>query len=264
VEFLEQVVAARPTTIVAIQGYEPLLEEAWPYTVAIFAAANRLGVRTSLVTNGIELHTKAAELAQLRPAGVTVSLDSFLAEEHDRVRGHSGAFEATTSGLRKFMRLKDEGTRVSVNSVVLPRRRRLLDDMPELLGSLGIGHWTVTPVLKIGRNGLGGPVEGTQTIIENLQLLRNRASAHNVEVALYDELGQLATGGADFGGLIIRVFDRLDGLVRLSPTGACSVGREILQEVGPSTPIWRPGEISPVDFLDRALAHWRGDIREAA
>jgi len=252
-DFLDGVLDEIPTTIVAIQGYEPLLPEAWPYTSAILNAAARRGVRASLITNGILLADRAADLAAQRPAGLTVSLDAGRADVHDRIRGRAGAFEATLDGLRAFLRIKPAETRVSVNSVMLPRRRSHLDSLPEVLAELGVANWTVTPVLRIGRGGLGGPLEDDCSILDNLHALKARAAHFGIEVALYDELGQIADGTLDLGGLAAHVFDRPDGLVRLGPTGACSVGREILQEVGPATAVWRPGEEAPGAFVRRLL-----------
>jgi MoaA/NifB/PqqE/SkfB family radical SAM enzyme len=93
VAFVDGVARTRPAAMVSLQGYEPLLAEAWPYTVAILEKARSLGLPRSLVTNGILLEDRARDLAELDPTGVTVSIDSASAEHHDRLRGREGALE---------------------------------------------------------------------------------------------------------------------------------------------------------------------------
>ncbi len=251
--FVEDVVKAEPTAIVSIQGYEPLLPESWPYTQAILETAQRLGIPGSLVTNGTLLAERAPALAALDPAGVTVSIDSDIAAEHDRLRGRVGALADTLAGIRALAAIGDFDRRITVSSVLLPRRRHLLENMPALLASLGVRHWAISPLLRIGRGAAGGPVASTDAVIDDVLVLNRLAGEAGVEVVLDDELGALERREEGYGDFLVRRFDRPDGLVRLVPSGACSVGSEILSQVDAAAPVWRPHQDSPAHFLGSIL-----------
>jgi len=53
----------------------------------------------------------------------------------------------------------------------------------------------------------------------------------------------------DINELRIRRLVRPSGVFRLLPTGQCSMGAEILQQVKPDTPCWVPGEMHAGDFV---------------
>ncbi len=63
------------------------------------------------------------------------------------------------------------------------------------------------------------------------------------------EINVLPIEKIEFDKIIIRSLERPDGLIRLNSDGACSIGYEILQEVGAHTPVWKPSEITPSQFL---------------
>lgn len=250
--FIDDVASSEAVAIVSIQGYEPLLTESWIYTETILRTAQRRQLPSGLVTNGILLRDRCDELVDLKPTGITVSIDSADEEIHDRIRGRTGALARTLDGIRALTRVM-QTDRLTVNSVLQPGRRAFLDDMPMLLARLGIRYWVVSPVLKIGRATPGGPVGSSRTIVEDLLRLREVAACSGIQLMLDDELNQLDPAMVDLAGLLVRRFDRPEGLLRLTPSGACSVGRDILTRVGPQTPVWRPdGNVAPRDFV-RAL-----------
>jgi len=78
--------------------------------------------------------------------------------------------------------------------------------------------------------------------------LNEHAMAAGVTLVLDDELQCLQEGREDYRDFLIRRFDRPDGLVRVTPTGAVSIGRQILGEVDAQTPIWTRDQ-DPVAFL---------------
>jgi|SRR5580698_5293209 MoaA/NifB/PqqE/SkfB family radical SAM enzyme len=261
--FLSEIARKEPLAIAAVQGYEPLLAESWRYTSQLLSTARRCGVPRSIVTNGILLTERASELAELEPTGVTISIDSSTALAHDKIRGVGGAFEKTLAGLRALSNIPGFASRITVNSVLFPHRRKLLEGMPALLEQCGITHWVVGPLLRIGRNTMGGPVGDSGQIIDDLLHLRGVAENHGVSVVLDDELGMLAL---DFQELVVRRFERPEGLIRLAPDGSCSVGRDILRAVSPKTPRWNPSKMEPLEFVRSILSPaMRADVfREAA
>jgi hypothetical protein len=252
--FLVDVAEAARMAIASIQGYEPLLEESWPYTCAILDAAKRRSIRSSIVTNGTHLVRRAGQLVELEPTGITVSIDGGKAEDHDRMRGVTGAFDATVQGLTTLGSILGSMDRVTISSVLMPGRRALLAEVPALLSNLGIQHWVVNPLLRIGRNTVGGTVAPDERVIDDLNWLGDIADRHNIKVALDDELGVLSEHGLDYNSFMVRRFDRPDGLLRLTPTGACSVGPDILRQVDEHTPRWVPSTTRPRDFVRSLLA----------
>jgi hypothetical protein len=127
--------------------------------------------------------------------------------------------------------------------------------MPELLAACGVRHWAVSPLLKVARGHVGGPVAPSDEIIEDVLWLHERSAAAGIELVLDDELDCLQARSEDYQSFTVRRFDRPDGLVRLAPSGACSVGREILRQIDDSAEVWQPAE-DPVAFL--------AQVREAA
>ena len=252
VYFLTDVAQADPLAITAVQGYEPLLPESWPYTSAIISAASRSGIPSCFVTNGVLLAERLRDIVNLNPTGVTVSLDSADPAQHDRVGGVPGAFEATLAGLRAIAAVNGFVRKLTVSSVLLPSRRRFLDDIPSLLAAVGVSQWVISPLLRIGKHSPGGPVGRSDQIVEDLLLLRDRATARGINVVLDDELGHLDAGEFEYAGVVARQFKRPEGLLRLTPSGACSSGEDILQQIGPHTPIWSP-TIRPRTFIQSLL-----------
>ncbi len=148
VYFLRDIAHREPLSISSVQGYEPLLEEAWPYTSAILKTAREIGIVSSVVTNGTLLTERANALADLDPTGVAVSIDSAVAAQHDRARGVAGAFARTIEGVRTLAKIDGFDHRITVNSVLFPHRRDRLEGMPRLLERLGISHWSISPLCE--------------------------------------------------------------------------------------------------------------------
>lgn len=266
VYFLREVVNHRGTAIMAIQGYEPLLEDSWPYTRALLKEGRDLGIPTSIITNGSRLEAMCQELCELDPTGVTISLDSCGAKSHDKLRGKQGAFEATVAGIKSLTGVGGFAERVTVSSVLMPRKRHLLEGMPVLLNSLGVSHWVVAPLFRMNGDDIGGPVGSPKDIISDLSALSNIAAVHDVSLVLDDELRAIPQDEFAYTDLLVRRFERPDGLVRLVPSGACSVGTEILRPVNSQTPVWHPSKMTPRQFIDSIvgqdlLSH---DLRLAA
>jgi hypothetical protein len=147
----------------------------------------------------------------------------------------------------------------------MPRRRRFLEGMPDLLASLGIRHWAISPLLKMGHGRPGGAVAPTEMIIDDVLALHERAAGIGVEVVLDDELGCLESRSESYDAFLVRRFERPDGLIRLGPNGACSMGKDILRAVDEETMVWRPAEAAPSEFLAALQDHRRAaSLREAA
>lgn len=255
-QFLEVLHAEFPLGLVSLQGYEPLLPESWGYSKAILKKGNELGLRTALITNGTHLVDHIDDLVVLDVLGLTVSLDSADPELHDATRRTPGAFAATIAGLRAALAAPPLAERVLVASVLQPDKRRYLDGMPALLGSLGVHKWLVTPMYKFTGSGFGGPVDSPESVVSDLLRLQGLARQHGVQLLVDDEFDVLTTRTGNVVSLAelqLRRMKRIDQVVRLSANGSFSIGQEILRRVGAGTPLWRPAEESAAAFVARTL-----------
>lgn len=246
VNFIDQLVSGESLEAICIQGYEPLLPESFPYTREILATGQRLGILTSLVTNGTHLRQHVPALSKLRPARIAVSLDSADAVVHDKARGKSGAFDDTLAGLRYAVCVPVLKKALVVTSVLMPKKVDRLMGMPALLAELGIERWVVNALVKVGKGGkLGGPAGERNAILDDLLLLKAQADRHGIDMVVDDEFGRLSEDDRarelmEIEALRIKRLVRPEGVYRLVPTGHCSKGSDILKPIHDKTPVWNP------------------------
>lgn len=263
VQFIcEAAAASEPHTPIAlsIQGHEPLLPEARPYTQAILATGALLDIPTGLVTNGTFLKQSADWLATFAPTKIAVSLDAATAAPHDQLRGVAGAFDATVAGIRSAVRVLGPHTKIAVASVLTPKYgSEPLEDMPYLLRALGVTEWLVNPLHRVGRDGvLGGPVGCRQLFYENLARLQDAADSAGITLIIDDELDYLGHDLAtiaqpELRRFYVRTIPANVELLRLGPGGEVSAGRGILQAVTDETSRWYPHIESAGAYLERTL-----------
>ncbi|MGH1352249.1 MAG: radical SAM protein [Methyloligellaceae bacterium] len=263
--FTKNIIEKEQVAVISVQGYEPLLPESWPYTKAIMEQAASYGLPRSFITNGYLLEERAQDVIDLKLTGISVSVDSCSPIIHDRLRGKEGAFAKTVRGIQKLNRLSDDSMNLTVCSVLMPKKRVNLKRMPELLDSIGVRSWGISPLMRIGRNEIGGITGAGEEIIEDLLYFSEEAKKYGISVFLNDELSAIPNEHiADLNEQIVRRFKRPDGLIRLNANGACSIGTEILQQVSPTeTPVWDPSKLSPAAFLD-SIRNSSPDISIAA
>ncbi|NJO37326.1 MAG: radical SAM protein [Rhizobiales bacterium] len=255
----QEVAARERVGALCIQGYEPLLPESFGYTRAILDAGRRLGIPTSLVTNGTFLERWVDELAALQPAKIAVSIDSADAATHDKARGKAGAFEDAMRGLR-LAAASSLRPMLTLASILMPNRHERLLGMPALAESLGVKHWVVTVLSDVGKDEIGGPVGDRRRTFADLVRLKREAERHDVNFVVDDEFGTLSDADAerdvvDINRLRIRRLARPSGTFRLLPTGQCSMGLDILREVQPDTQRWRPGVVDAFAFVEDMRCH---------
>ena len=238
----------------AIQGYEPLLPESLAYTQAILATGRFLSLPTTLVTNGVKLVDAIDLLTTLSPNKVAISLDSAVAEIHDRIRGVAGTWTAAVEGIKRAVDVLAPRTRLVVSSVLLPSRRHYLDAMPALLRDIGIDRWIINPLLQVGGNAAGGPVGDRARLFRDLLILQEAAERAGIRFTADDEFNHLgddtlSASKPALRALHVRRLPPNVDIFRLAPSGQCSIGNEILRQVTSDTPRWRPGVMHAGDFL---------------
>lgn len=253
--FIHEAHRSGPIFAVSVQGYEPLLPASRLFTQAILATGRLLKLPTALVTNGTHLREAADWLAALEPNTIAVSLDAAVPEDHDRIRGVSGAWNSTVEGIRRARQVLPSRTEIAVASVLTAHPEPLLN-MPALLRDLGIKHWIITPLQRVGKDQPGGPTGNRDKLYRNLQTLHKAALQADLHLSIDDELNCLQHKLAvaqepQFGALPIRTLPHRVDIFRLTPSGECSMNHNILQMVSPDTPKWHPGEVDAGVFTER-------------
>jgi MoaA/NifB/PqqE/SkfB family radical SAM enzyme len=230
----------------SIQGFEPLLPDTWPLTKKMLTIACKLGCETSLVTNGTYLAEHVAELSGFFGLAdtVTVSLDSYCPEQHDKIRRQTGAFKAAIAGIEALA--PNFFGSLQVNSILMPHRVRYLENMPELLTGLGIKKWAISPYIQINSGEAKVP-HGEQMRLD-IELLIEKAEQLGIDVFLSNELRQYE-GNDLFKGFYIQTLPQGANIFRLSPDGSCSRDIEILANAS-QTQKWNKEE-DPTSFLAR-------------
>ena len=253
--FVRQTAERKPIAALAIQGYEPLLPGSLPHTTALLTTGKQLGVPAGLVTNGVLLAEAIDALSEAAPDAIAVSLDAGSADQHDRIRGVSGAWAAAVLGLEQAATRLPPWISLVVSSVLQPGKRRYLDALPARLRHLGVDYWIVNPLLRISRNGKSGLVDSADNIFRDLLVLQDAADRAGVGLIVDDEFDLLRHRAASMHEPALRplhVRTRPPGveILRLAPNGQCSFGHDILRQVTPDTPRWRPDRLNAGEFID--------------
>lgn len=256
--FIREAASRHPVTAVAIQGYEPLLPSAIPYTQAILTMARELSIPASLVTNGIELTSALPLLRPLVPAKIAISLDSPAPEEHDKLRGKSGAWAATVGGIRDVVAGLSAETSLAVTSILLPPsiHRHALRDMPRLLSDIGIRHWMLSPFIRIGQDGIGRVPAPAAKVADVLDRLQDKANEAGIQMTVYDEFDsldhrKLIRASPHLARVAFKNLPPRLRLFRLVPSGHCSLDADALNRLRDDAPQWRPSEEHAAAFLGR-------------
>jgi len=243
----------------SLQGHEPLLPDAWPLGKELLRIATEartpegVGKRTLCVTNGTNLACFADEIVHVTD-NLSVSIDSHDPAIHDSSRGKVGAWHATVDGIQAVRDQFWDETEVfqeylGVVSILYPGKVDRLAQMPELLESIGVTRWTVSPLISVSKDGYHG---NAQPIRDSILELADKASEHGVELFLGDDLRQLEHVEDLYQVLSVAAVDGEHVVVRLSPDGSLSVGKEILRAAQVSRK-WDRIE-SPRQFLKRVVA----------
>lgn len=255
VTFLKELSKRLNLGLVSIVGHEPLLPESWPCTRKILQAANKLRKPTAIISNGTHLATRVDELVELEITGLTVSLDSASPEIHDTIRRTPGAHKQALHGIRTALAspLKD---RLLATSVLQPGKSHYLEGMPQLLQQLGMKEWVVSALFKFTNGNPAGPAESREKIAADLIQLQNLANRQGIELIVDDEfdgLMQKEQNPRSVHSLKIRRMKRLEQVLRLGPTGAFSIGTQILHKLEDSIPTWTPDKLNAATFIKESV-----------
>jgi MoaA/NifB/PqqE/SkfB family radical SAM enzyme len=237
---------------VAVQGFEPLLEDTFPLTHDMLALGTAYACPTTMVTNGLNLPRYVGELADILN-GLTVSLESAKSEIHDWHRGVPGALERTKEGIRAA--LPYFGRSLAVNAVFFPRCEEYFEGMVDMLASIGVRTLIVTPFIDFKR---GVHVPTSRSVQELILRLAEdgRRARPRVRVLLSDEMRKLPLDHDFLREVELNSMRKTDGLFRLSPDGHCAIAGEAFRAVE-GTALW-DGVEQPHLFLERIFWERKG------
>ena len=133
------------TPIVVLTGGEPLLRRDL-FDLARYGRER--GLPMALATNGtLATSDTARQIASAGFRRVAISLDGPDTETHDTFRRVSGAFDRAVDG---FLRLKELGVSMQVNTTVTAHNRSRLEEIRELVRKLGADAWHLFLLVPVG------------------------------------------------------------------------------------------------------------------
>lgn len=133
--FKEVIEEAKPLGLqtVKLTGGEPLLH---PHIREILDIVNQAELSLILETNGLLCNTKIAEkIAELPKPFVSVSLDGTTAEVHEKIRGVSGAFDRTVTGIKNLV---NNGINTQIIFSIMADNIHQYEAIIQLAESLGV------------------------------------------------------------------------------------------------------------------------------
>lgn len=126
--------------MVRFTGGEPLLHK---NIIEFLIKAKKLGVKTSIITNGYLLPIYADRLIDSKLDECIISLDGSCSSIHDSLRNFNGCFENIIKGIKK---LKSKNIIIRVNTVVSGKNIHDINNMYDLLVNLGVDQWSIIPI----------------------------------------------------------------------------------------------------------------------
>lgn len=213
----------------AVIGDEPLQEAVWPYVSEFLGICTDAHRPSTLVTNGLELTEFSERLEPFSRTQIVVSLDS-IGWSHDRTRGLPGAFDRIIHGLRSLSPKSSLFRRLSIATILRPGRLTDAKQVLEIVASLGIKTWLVSPLLDPR---LGQPIRVhtklRPDVAHMLRALGSLAVSRGVQMVLSDEFGLLdetAVVAREVGFVVKRPRSK-PSLVRLDAHGRCCTWDEV-------------------------------------
>jgi radical SAM protein with 4Fe4S-binding SPASM domain len=126
---------------VCLMGGEPLLRTDF---IQVSKCIKQLGMKLSIVSNGVLMDRFASRISELGPEVVGISLDG-MRESHERIRGE-GTWEKALEGIDALRR---HGIQTTVITAVSKHNYRDLPRMRELLASRGV-NWQIQTAMPFG------------------------------------------------------------------------------------------------------------------
>lgn len=138
-QILPELIQFKP--FVYITGGEPLLNQDIYKIISLLSSSN---IFTSLTTNGFLLEQNAQKIIDSGLEFISISLDHFEAEKHDRGRGVPTSYRRLIKGLKKLIRLRKQNpSNVKINTVIRKDNYDQLSKMYDFIEHLGADEWSL-------------------------------------------------------------------------------------------------------------------------
>ena len=199
---------------VSLTGGEPTLrldlEE-------LIAAAQAMGLRTNLITNGTQLagNDRAARFRAAGLISAQVSLEGPTRDIHDNLTGVGGSYEQTLEGLRC---LRQAGIHTHTNTTINALNADRMEDLVRLVADLGIARMSANMVIPTG-SAADRTIQVPYSQVGEIVLrVRQAARRYGVEFLWYSPT-PMCLFNPLAEGLGNKSCAACDGLLSVSPTG---------------------------------------------
>ncbi len=219
-------------------GGEPLLRKDLE---ALARYAEKLGLRTNLITNGrLAVSARARSLFKAGIRTAQVSLESGDPEIHDALTGIPGSWRQTVDGIAA---LQSAGISVQTNTTVTAFNAESAAELPGFLSRIGISRFSMNLYIPVSGSresaSLFFPYAKAGTLVERV---RREAVKHGLIFYWYSPLPHCHYNPIA-GGLGNKSCAAMDGLLSVSPAGdvlPCSSYPEPMGNLlnRPFTDIW--------------------------
>ncbi len=206
--------AKAPT--VSFTGGEPTLRKD---LAELVSHAKTIGLRVNLITNGIICGT--TDLAQkLKESGLDsaqVSLESSVAQVHDKVVQNPGSFGKTVEG---FRRLKQAGIHTHINTTICKDNIDTITSLPKFAKEeLGLSYQSMNMVIRTGHAQDHPDEVGYTEIAKVLPQIQRACKESDIKLVWYSPMPYciINTAACGIGGTTCAA---CDGLLSVAPDGS--------------------------------------------
>ena len=142
------------TKNVVVIGGEPSCCE---FTIDVIGYLAKKGLRTTMITNGVNLSEKLRETIIREKVNVRISIYGHSAEVHDRVTGVAGSFKKSVASIQYFVA---HNVHVSANVVLMRENEKYLHEIEDFLNALGVKTYKFDVIRTVfaGTQGEHNPV----------------------------------------------------------------------------------------------------------
>ncbi len=163
--FIDDLARVDEFRMLVYTGGEPLVR---PDIFDLFEHSKKAGFTNVIATNGTLINDEMARsLKKAGVVGAAVSLDSSIAEIHNRIRSNPNAFELAMGGIEA---IKKAGILLQINVTAMEYNFDTLDELIELADRFGSGIMLMYQLVPVGRG--MGIEEATLDVNENGKLLK--------------------------------------------------------------------------------------------
>lgn len=196
---------------IVVSGGEPLLHA--QFDDVLTDVRRNGGEFVTLTTNGsllTEQHLALIERLQFKRFMLSVSLDSLDPADHDRFRGHRGAFEKATRAIGLIAARRIPNVVTSVRMTIRPHQIAAMDAMVEFAYKMGCNRVSLSGIHPAGRaisrSDLWMTREEKHRFLENIYRLKQKYPAE-FQISTNDPLKCILRGFSDTGAGDEIVFD---------------------------------------------------------